>query len=336
MQRINHQLKANAETHVPNEFITFDTETKKQILPGGSEKHTLKLGVARYYRLMENGSIIRDEIVFHKKEDFFDWIESKIRVKTKVYLFAHNTQFDSQIVDMFKVLPKRNWELKKEIIDTNLFIAKWQKGKSAQRIGDKITKSNKRTLYVLDTFNYFKTSIKEMGKKLGVAKGIPMPDGTTLSIGETQEEIEEFFETATLEQLTAYCKRDVEITELMLLEFFKFLKENDLGNFQPTIASQAFQAFRHRFMHHAIMIHCNPDAIKLERDSYRGGRNEAFFLGEIKEHITVLDFNSLYPSVMIDNEYPTELVGVRQYNTLRTLRDDMENYLVIANVKIKI
>lgn len=317
-----HKLKFNEKTTMPTMFITYDTETKQKLEKDGTKTHSLKLGVARFWKI-KSGTITQDELVFYKKEDFWNWVESHIDQKQKCYLFAHNHQFDGQIVDLFNELPARNWHMKKEVIDNNLFIMKWQKGihHNTKRIdGIEVTtqKGNIKTLYCLDTFNFFKTSVKAMGEKLGVPK------------------LEIDFEKCTKEELLIYCKRDVEITEMMILSFIKFLQDNDLGNFQPTIASQAMNAYRHRFMTHEIFIHTNEDAINLERESYRGGRNEAFFIGEIKEKIYCLDFNSLYPSVMIDNLYPTKLIAFKQFNTMSSLKIDMEKYLVIAELTVTV
>ena len=89
-------------------------------------------------------------------------------------------------------------------------------------------------------------------------------------------------------------------------------------------------------MKHEIFIHNHLLAIALERESYKGGRNEAFYIGKLRKHISVLDFNSLYPSVMIDNLFPTEIIKYREQNNLRTLKEDIEKYLVIAELTIKI
>jgi len=55
------------------------------------------------------------------------------------------------------------------------------------------------------------------------------------------------FKTCTLEQLSEYCKRDVEILLKTWQKYFAWFIENDLGNFGVTISSQSFNTFRHRF-----------------------------------------------------------------------------------------
>jgi hypothetical protein len=85
------------------------------------------------------------------------------------------------------------------------------------------------------------------------------------------------------------------------------------------------------------LIHTNQEAQELEIDGYKGGRTEAFFLGNVPaDEITCVDVNSLYPFVMKNNEFPTKLVGIERFPTMKSLMKDMEKYLVIADVDLEI
>ncbi len=53
-----------------------------------------------------------------------------------------------------------------------------------------------------------------------------------------------------------------------------------------------------------MLVHMKPEVIKLEIDSYRGGRNECFFIGEAHGEFYKLDVNSMYPYVMATHYYP--------------------------------
>lgn len=325
MVRNAHKLLGNKTTKIPKEFITYDTETYAIDNEDGTKSHYLKLGIANYYKFTDNEPI-KDNIKFYDCSTFWNWVISKMKTHGTLYLFAHNAQFDSAISKMFLELPKRGWDLERNIIDSSMFIVRWANGEfyfdvKEQRF--KVKRDTAKYLYCLDTMNYFKSSLKEIGLKLGFEK--------------LEIDIEQSIKTKEVsEELITYCQRDVDITEKLILEWFKFLKNNDLGNFQPTIASQAFNSFRHKFMEHPIYIHINDRAIEIERESYKGGRNECFFIGKIPEKIYVYDFNSLYPSVMIDNFYPTNLCAFRLQNDIDSLTEALKNKLVIAELKINI
>ncbi|GAG99251.1 unnamed protein product, partial [marine sediment metagenome] len=116
------------------------------------------------------------------------------------------------------------------------------------------------------------------------------------------------FATVSSTDLLKYCRRDVEIIKLAMEKYFTMIEVNDLGRFSLTKASQAFTAFRHRFMKVPISLHKHPEAIELERACYMGGRTEAFRMGQIKDGpFVMLDINSMYPFIMANTPVPTRL-----------------------------
>ena len=145
------------------------------------------------------------------------------------------------------------------------------------------------------------------------------------------------FKRVSTEKLKKRCKIDVIILRELIFKLIDFFKKHECGNFAYTIASQSFNAFRHKFMKHEIFIHNNPMACELERKSYYGGRNECFFIGKIPEKVYKLDVNSMYPYVMLNNKFPTKLV--RFFNEevdLKRFLKFMKKYLIIAEVTVKI
>ncbi|GAI55798.1 unnamed protein product, partial [marine sediment metagenome] len=111
----------------------------------------------------------------------------------------------------------------------------------------------------------------------------------------------------------------------------RFVKENDLGKFSYTIAGQALQAYRHRFLNCNIWIHRYPDVMEAERAAYHGGRTEAFFLGKVPaDKVYYLDINSMYPSVMVENPYPIRLLSTIRKPTLKGIAKLSRDYEVMV------
>ncbi|GAI25381.1 unnamed protein product, partial [marine sediment metagenome] len=76
-------------------------------------------------------------------------------------------------------------------------------------------------------------------------------------------------------------------------------------------------------------------AIDLERASYKGGRVECFFLGELKnDNYYILDVNSLYPFVMRNNSYPVKYLQISHNIKSDTCRSYLEHKSIIAQVLI--
>jgi hypothetical protein len=120
----------------------------------------------------------------------------------------------------------------------------------------------------------------------------------------------DFFNDEDVDKLVEYCYRDVEILAEAFIKLLYFIKDEEIGNFSPTVAGLAFNAFRHKFMNEKIYVHNNADALKLELDSYRGGLCDIFRRGEFTGKYYKLDVNSMYPFVMKNNIYPVKLLGV--------------------------
>ncbi|MEM0220171.1 MAG: DNA polymerase [Thermoproteota archaeon] len=297
-----HYIKRNKRNSTPSKILFYDTETHQR-KQDNKTIHTLKLGVARYVEIRKN-QIARDKYyVFHTPEEFWNIVEKLSEEKKRLWLIAHNQHFDFNVVNGFEELGKRGWKLEKIVMETDIFFLTYRK--------------KNKTLLIVDSMNYFKTSIEEMGKQIGIPK------------------LKVDFQNVADEKLLEYCKRDVEILSEYFLRFLKWWRENNLGNFSKSVAGLAFNSFKHRFLKHKILVHFNQEAIQLELESYRGGRNECFFLGEVNEKIYKLDVNSMYPFVMRYNPYPIKLRKILTDVTVDKLRILLERYLGIADVYIE-
>jgi hypothetical protein len=175
-----------------------------------------------------------------------------------------------------------------------------------------------RVILLLDTMNYFTTSVRVLGDALGVEK-------YTVDFAEADDDL-----------LSAYCSRDVEIIKTFFLRFLTFLKQHDLGSLQKTLASQSMHAFRHRFMRHKILIHNDAHALVLERSAYIGGRVEVWKVGKVKERVYKLDVNSMYPAMMQRHAFPCRLKRVYVKTlTTRFLKFLLQQGYVLAHVGLE-
>lgn len=302
--RFSHKLKRNAQTYIPTQFIFFDTETKQIKRSKVSAIHKLKLGWACYWRRETKSTpeILKYE-PFKKPSEFWNFVESNTRSKTRLVIMAHNIVFDYTIVDGWTELVNRGWKLTRLYEKNHVFIAKYKKGS--------------RSILLLDNMNFFISSLAVLGKQIDYEK---------LNVD---------FDKCTFDQLSVYCKRDVEILVKTWQQYFAWFMANDLGNFGVTISSQAFNTYRHRFMPQDIFIHNRKYALNLERESYFGGRTECFKLGDFTgEKFYYLDVNSMYPAVMKSNWYPVKYLRYDLKCTPAVLKYYLNKYCIVARVKI--
>lgn len=298
-----HYLQSNKTSSVPERHVFVDTETSRIKIGDGKWRHDLKLGWACYIEYTKKEGVRKEEwLSFRKKDEFWNWLDKKCHDRTKLILWAHNIGFDLSVLGSCKALGERGWKLKLWVQDAQRVILTYRK--------------DKKTLQVLDTLNFFKASLKQIGEDIGLSKG------------------EVDFDTVSDDVLSDYCRNDVEIVKKVVIELLTFIIDNDLGTFKYTVAGQAFTAFKHRFMTHKILVHNNLLAINLERAAYRGGRSEVFRMGEIDETVYNLDVNSMYPYMMQKYLYPTLLRGYSSDCKLPVLMSLMNKFLVIAKVKV--
>lgn len=269
MVRRSHVLKANHHTRLPRHMVWVDTETSNEFGKQESGRHTLDFGVALYAKFTGIDPFVPTDSSSYRFDnvgDWWDWLTAYCIKGRSLWVMAHNWNYDAGILDTSNELLGRGWEQRKYINGKPPVIIRWWKDGAS--------------FVMIDTLNWFTTSVEELGQSVNLPK-LPMPA----------------FD-ATDTAWNAYAWRDVEIIKAAVLSLRRFIGEHDLGVMQPTLASQALTAFRHSFMHHEILIHDNEPALILERESYHGGRTEAFYRGFVEGPLFKLDINSMYPAIM--------------------------------------
>lgn len=288
----------------PTLHIFFDVETDLGLFVDNWREHTFKLGWALFWRKGEEGR--KDELEWYyilNGEDFWEWVESKARSKTRLLLIAHNIEYDAFILGGFYLLPERGWTLTRFFTASQTAIYTWKK--------------EGKTIQFVDNTNWFKGALKGWGEVVGLPK------------------LEIDFDRAGRGELSEYCKRDVEIIYRLWKWWYDFLEEHDLGSWGITLPSQAFLAYRHRYMREKIYIHNEEEILQLERQAFHGGRTECFKVGEFTEGpFYKLDINSMYPWAMRSFLYPTSLRGQGKELSPKELRYYLSKYCVIAEVSL--
>lgn len=181
----------------------------------------------------------------------------------------------------------------------------------------KIKTKSLKSLLFLDSMNFAKLSVAKMGEIIGLSK-LKSPS----FLGKEPQSEQEW------KILKDYNLRDSEIT----LQFMEFLIKSfeTLGaTFKNTLASTSMSLFKNKYLDQNYFQ--PSEEILIEQfKSYYGGRTEVFKRGYFKDY-NYYDFNSLYPSVMVDEVFPNP-------NTLRiTRRNDLHhinNFEGISDVDI--
>jgi len=301
-----HLLKPSHRNTRPQRIIFFDTETKKVQIGDNKDLLTLKLGVAQLYAYQTGkGMTFREEHLITDPGDFWKWVDKKSWTGKTTYIVAHNIVFDLNVVGGFKRLADLGWTLDSFYSKSMISIFRWSKDNC--------------TLIGLDNGNFFRGKLEKWGNVVGLPK------------------LDVEFHTVSDAELLTYCRRDVDIMVSLWDTWLSFIDEHNCGAFKPTIASTAFNAWRHRFMPDTVYIHSDETILELERDAYRGARTECLWVGERDDGpFYYLDVNNMYGYVMQKYDYPTYMVGMTENNTIYDLAYKLARYDVIAQVRIDI
>jgi len=175
--------------------------------------------------------------------------------------------------------------------------------------------SDKKPIKFYDTINFFGAGVEKLGSLLDKPKLEHPPNFRLQKDGsykvckpKNKEE---------LKLLSTYCMNDADISRSFFDErIIPYINSKEC-RLKPTIASTSLEIYRKNYLAKTYKI--SPYSVHEKVfNAYYGGRTETFKRGTY-ENVNCYDFNSLYPSVMI-NELPDP-------NTYREIKS-MTSYLV--------
>lgn len=300
-----HVLRDNVGAQRPSHHLFVDVEASLVPLDEHRTEQRLLLGWCCYWGQRANRPT--DTIHYQRfttVQEFWESATGYTQRDSPLYLIAHNIQYDFGVLRVFDNLAARGYELRGVYLSGMTAIITFVKGH--------------RKIIILDNGNYFPGKLADLGEEIGYPKVELDPTA------------------ATPAELDPYCRRDVEIMLKAWQGFYAFLDRGDLGSWKRTLPSQAFSAYRHRFMPHPIYIHNRPRALELEREAYHGGRTSAFYKGTLADGpYYILDVNSMYPYVMQHRPFPHRLRRVIPSMGAEELWRHTRTYAAVAQVTVE-
>ena len=304
--RRSHYLEPNHKTLIPYDLIWVDTEALNEEGKPEAGYQRLSFGYAIYERYSRKDPykvIKSDTLRFTDADSFWDWVDSKSVSGRTIWIYAHNFNYDAGILDTSRILPELGYKCTLNINGSPLpLMVRWAR--------------DKRRLLMVDSMNIFPMPLDKLGDSVGLPK---------LTMPKDPEDIEAW---------NIYAWRDVEVIHKAILDFRRFVLDNDLGMYQKTLAGQAFSAYRHRFMHNPIYIHDHEIALSLEREGYHGGRTDAFYYGEVNAQLYKLDINSMYPFIMKSYQLPCKFNSYFTFYSAKWWERSRAEGSVIARVSV--
>lgn len=302
LKRFPHEIKNLKGDLGTLNLIFIDTETKEIKETAVDITLKFKLATANFLVVRNDGRVTRTgNLQTYSEEELFNWIINKLQTKRKTYIISANIWFDIRVSNLLHNFMMNGFKIKTFHSKAMTTIIDLDKGKY--------------NVLFINMQQIVPVSVKKMGETIGLAK------------------IEVDLKNITDTKLMNYCQRDTDIITKMFLHWLSFIRENSLGKFGVTIASQAMIAYRRRFISQPIYVHALDKITKLERDSYYGGRTEIFYYGKLDKGIIYnVDVNSMYPYIMFTKKLPYDLYRVMYNPQLKDLIHYIQRYFVIAKV----
>lgn len=292
-------IKANHSKSIPRYVMSVDTETIKHDDTGkpNESSHRFRLACSMYGRVSRGGISGIERSTHTESAGFWASLYARTSARHTVWVVATKTLFDLKVLGF-----------QGELESGNITLDSPRSPRKAAN-GD-ANETRKRVLCVIDgppiiiccrcrltggrivfvdTLNWFKLPVRDLGDAVGEKKGNLPTD------------------TEPFEVWEAYCQQDTLITFLTFAGLMGWCVKHDMGQFVYTAAGQAYHAYRHRFMKTKIAVHHNQEVKGLERLAYFGGRTTVFKRGRIPEDVYQYDVNSLFPFVMSQYCYPNKL-----------------------------
>lgn len=299
-----HYVTHNKVTRVPRAHIYLDSEAYRTETRFG-ETQTFRLAVTAYDRKTHGGDNWRPrEWADHvTTESVWSWVDAHTQARARTVLVAHNLAYDLRLCDAFTWFPAHGWTLKGVRLAERQAWATWTNGG--------------RTLAMVDSLSWVALSLERVGELCEIAK-LPLPPW--------DDSDDAWF---------ARCRRDVEILADMWRRIVGWLSADDLGNFKPTGAGQAWAAYRHRFAGARLFVHDNDDARDAERESVYAGRCEAWRHGNVTGGpFYEWDFDNAYARIGVSTDLPIKLVGESAGRNIATAKARGRTYATLVQATV--
>lgn len=296
-------------------IISVDTETR------GFDTRKFVCGCIAY----EDGSV---DTYFTRTEMYnkiINIIESNGKRGHNTYIYGHFHEYD------FYTYARDHWQDEGfEYLNFNPFIVIYR--------GSPDMRKRKKYGYFLDSYSLFRMPLEQLGNYIGMPKG-----ETHVKLTEDMSKITE----EEMKDIVEYCKND---TLIVINAILNLREKLEVLGYKPRKILTSGQVAMSTFISHLRRENLwwkltNPgergNIIKTEYDheirtSFRGGRNEAFQLGEF-ENVTGVDINSLYPFIMREMPFPDLSSETLIRDPLRKLKiSDIETRLGFVCAEMEI
>lgn len=275
--RVWHYIKKNHGTQSPSSVLYVDTEAAIVKKSKGKQPGEMSLDrwAATHVRYNSATPVYRKEYSGDSSVRFWDIVNLITQEKKPLWIIGHNIGFDLTLLEFWEMIESGEVTIVNACLESPPL---WIEGRLESG-----------PFKIVDSFNYFHESLDDIGAWIGTKK------------------LHKSFVDCPEDERNAYVRRDCDIVEKAMSKLMLLHRTEDWGAWKYTLGAIAWQCFRHRFLDERILVHCDDEALAMERKAYYGGPATVFHQESFFEEIYHVDVNSLYPFVMRENRFPIRL-----------------------------
>lgn len=303
MTEVDHYIKPLFVTNIPKAWIVLAASS---LLGGDRSGYTQEWRRASTTRFRESshGRITLSHNGYSTQTGLWADIHKWSNQGGMTFLWVHNLQWTARVTGMLEHLPAMGWTLEAFALSAGSSWMVWRR--------------NRCTIKVADLMSVWPHGIDRLGAWFGLGrKSLPSPEAPWYA-------------------WDAYTTRDRDILRAAAEAYMKWVGDNDLGTLAVTGNSQAWKAFRRRFLTAPVLVHHDERLLDMERRAMWTGRCEAYWRGSLlREVVDEWDFTMAHNSIALTTPLPTYPDRPLAPDALLEFWANHERYAVLAEVEVE-
>lgn len=295
-------IKPLTTTRIPAHHIVLAVRSR---LDGGGGEYRESWRLADTYRMaMEDHDFKpRGSRLHWNPNELWDYVRSACGTKGLTFVWTHDLSRTARVTQLLNILPAMDFKLDALSLNPG---ASWM-----------VFRRKDATLKFVDLQSIWPVTLEKLGQYFGLG-WLPGFTGNASDM-------------AWIKVLS----EDRRIMVRAVQSYLDWIQTNDLGTLTVTGNSQAFTAFRRRFMTDGILTHNDEGLYELERRAMWTGRAEAYWHGSIlRQSVDEWDFSNAYTNIGLEEWVPVFPDGPLKGQTDLLNHMDIESHAALAEIEV--
>lgn len=302
MTGVDHYIKPLYATNIPKSWIVL---TASSLLGGDRSGYsqTWRRASALLHKENSNGAVKDWCRAYDTQAALWGDIHRWCNQGGMTFLWVHDLQWTARVSGMLEHLTAMDWRLDAFALNPGSSWMVWRRGRC--------------TIKVADLMSVWPHGLDRLGAWFGIGRK-EMPNAS-----------------ASWQAWDSYTTRNRDIMVRALESYMSWVQDNELGTLAVTGNSQAWKAYRRRFLTHPVLAHHDEALLDMERRAMWTGRCEAYWRGSLlREVVDEWDFTMAHNGIAASTPLPTMPLHPLASDALPEFWFRHPNYAVLAEVEV--